>query len=174
MVEPYGSWRSGQVWIRTARPGRRVTPWTAPTGKGRGGRPRSRRRPAGSGGDGCGFDARNAHGPWRCVRLPSAAVDAGSLAPGATDEPASASDEIELHIAFAGVTLPQLTIVGGPDADTLFGGPDDLDTLQGDAGNDELHGGAGDDLQGGGDFDILSGDAGNDTLDGGSEADWSD
>jgi Ca2+-binding RTX toxin-like protein len=53
-------------------------------------------------------------------------LSGGAFAPGATDEPASASDEIEFHIAFAGVTLPELTIVGGSGADHVVAGADGL------------------------------------------------
>ena len=65
------------------------------------------------------------------------------------------------------VSVTDITIDGGPEADTLRGG-DGNDTLRGRGGDDTLIGGAGNDtLIGGVGNDLLIGGAGNDVLDGG-------
>ena len=49
-------------------------------------------------------------------------LSGGAFAPGATDEPASTSDEIEFNLHFDGVILPQLTVVGGSGPDQVAAG----------------------------------------------------
>jgi len=55
---------------------------------------------------------------------PAVTIDlsGGAFAPGATDEPGSTSDEIEFHVAFAGIDLAVLTIAGGDGPDHLVAG----------------------------------------------------
>jgi Ca2+-binding RTX toxin-like protein len=125
-------------------------------------------------------------------------VSGGAFAPGVTDELGSMSDEIEFHIAFAGVTLPQLTIVGSSGPDHVVAGAnglnlnaaepdDDIDVTylitDSDLGNsilDRLIGGGGDDIlsNAGGEgtgaawpfsTPLIDGGSGNDTLRAGEE-----
>lgn len=125
-------------------------------------------------------------------------LSGGAFAPGATDEAGSASDEIEFHIAFDGVTLPELTIVGSSGADHVVAGadglnlnaaePDDdvdvtylitgsdlgnsiLDRLIGDDGDDVLSNAGGEGTGSAWPFStpLIDGGAGNDVLRSGEE-----
>ncbi len=58
------------------------------------------------------------------VAAPDITIDlsGGPFAPGATDEPGSSSDEIELHLQFDRVALPLLTVAGSSGADHVVAG----------------------------------------------------
>lgn len=125
-------------------------------------------------------------------------LSGGPFAPGATDEPGSTSDEIELHLELSGVGLPLLRIVGSSGPDHIVAGalglnlnaaePDDdvdltysvTDSDLGDTILDRLSGGADDDMlsnaggQGTGrpwpfSTPLIDGGGGNDTLSAGDE-----
>lgn len=125
-------------------------------------------------------------------------LSGGPFAPGATDEPGSTSDEIEIHLELSAVALPVLTVVGGPGDDHIVAGalglnlnadePDDdvdvtydvtdsdlgnavLDRLVGADGNDQLSNAGGEGTGGAWPFStpLLDGGPGNDTLSAGAE-----
>ncbi len=134
------------------------------------------------------------------VAAPDITIDlsGGPFAPGATDEPGSSSDEIELHLQFDRVALPLLTVAGSSGADHVVAGagglnlnaaePDDdvdltytvtnvdygntiLDRLVGGAGDDVLSNAGGEGTGGPWPFStpLIDGGDGNDTLSAGDE-----
>lgn len=64
-------------------------------------------------------------------------LSGGAFAPGATDEPGSASDEIEFDLSFSGVTLPDVSVVGGAGADHIVAGVNGLN-LNADEPDDDI------------------------------------